>query len=141
MSDASFNVKLDFHYNAFSTTGEYQAEGRLVTQNNATFTGEGHSNITAKTLVIEYQNYKITSEGFLSLNDASVKQEFVGSVPWVSGTFEGLNAGDHEELVEIKLALIYGSRLSSWLPVGDYMRSFLQEIFDKTPFADIVETS
>lgn len=133
------SVKLDFHTDVYSTTGEYEVDGHFFKE-NSTFTGKGKSNFTAKSLVVEFENYEITPEGFIDLSGASVKQEFVGGVPQVIAELEGLKGdnSDIEEHARIWMALIYNRKLSSWHPVGDYLKTFMQESFDKTTLADII---
>lgn len=112
-------------------------DGSLIPQ-NASFTGSGLLNLTADALKVRFQKYAITPEGFVDLNAATRMSLYEGPT---NIALEGLDAGGHEKTALTVISMTYKPTLNEWLPVDDYLTTFLQEIFDKTPFADIIGSS
>lgn len=122
--------------------GEYQAEGFV---GETPFNGSGECNLTAKgideffrnpLLSVPYENFTLTPDGYLNLSSATGEPIFAGNH---DGVFDGMIAGGNEYFVGGELASIYSTHHIDWIPLQQYLSTFLEELFAKTPYADIIK--
>lgn len=138
LDHASFNVAFDIPQSQL--IGEYWITGNL---DDIEISGSGKSSIVTvpalgfdPLLHVSFENYFITAEGFLNLSSA---KRYVNFLTDFKGEFENLSAGGEESFMSRMLASsVYPLSLYDWLPLGQYVQSFLEDVFAKTTYADII---
>lgn len=139
MDDMTFSVTLDFP--EIKVNGEYDIKGWL---GSTEITGSGKANLTSEQsfgvdpyLVLIFENFKVTPEGFVNLSDAEQSIEFESGF---HGDFENLWAGNSTDFMRMILAdHIFKFQILEWWPLGQYLESFLQEVFANTSYSDIIQ--
>lgn len=128
--------------NGIASSGSYNVEGVLYASVPVAVSGSSLFFLTNTgahyTGTVYISNYAITSDGYVDLSGTEARQNI--KLLDVSPLFYELVAGGLEQDVTMWLRRRYqdDSQQNLWMPVGEYLKQYLGEVFAKTPYADII---
>lgn len=137
-----FNIRFNT-YN-FMSIGEYNVEGTVM--GSVPVRGKGKFNQTSKDVnlygEVTFSDFGLTSNGYIDISKGTVKHRVVAVVR-LQPVLEGLSAGGYEASVVSNIAKTYGNadRVTRWFPLGDYLKTYFEELFAATPLSEIIGTT
>lgn len=140
--EAHFTVHFDKH--DFASYGKYNVEGTIL--GSIPVKGSGQFNVTNKDAnllgYVKFSDFGITSDGYIDISVGEVRQYVI----WLNNpkpTFDGLVAGGYEANIIESMTKKYedSDTINQWLPIGEYLKRYFEEVFAETPLSEIIGTT